>query len=339
MQSTKKLFWIILFFGLIGGGCFSFKKSHSAEYLADRLVHLLITESLPLGKPKEPLRQETITLGKWIRDELITNAGQSFRMDHDTDSIESSRTQNRIPISRALIQQLQNINNFLFMNRAVPKSEIAFERIQKAVLSDASIQSIRTIVMMSMKETQSELGGLASIDPSGSHIHFLLVPSETDDLLASMEICDDPAEAVKTLRDLHARLPFLTIRAERTIDFLESDHPEEQKRHYYHEFLGLFRFYAAYSYLLGQERQFVYIAQHRLPGYFIGVFHIHPSGNPPSVEDRLGSFLQKNLVIEPKEDGFEVHYIFYGHNLNEESRVIRYRNDSWNLTSSADPVH
>jgi len=318
------------------GACTGQKRTPDKDVLSDRLVNLLISENLKFTQTNSDLLNETKDIGLWMRKQLVANPVQYFSIDAGTKSLNMSGSKSQIVLSQTLIDHLVRLDTFFKRNASVPKTYYSIENIRQAILSEKSIASIKQLIIRDKTNNFSETGGVASLDESC--IHFLPVESNNEEYAKLLSSYESPSEALMKLNSVHEHLPFLKTRAMYIIKILEGNLPNEAKTKVYREFLNLFLFYSRHSYVLDQSKQYSWIAKYDAPGYYLGLFHVHPQDNAPSPEDRIESILRRNLIIMPTENGFDIHYLFYGAHPKDPPEIITYRDAFWNLSDDDDRV-
>jgi len=319
--------YVIFILAILTGvfsGCGHREGITDRKILHDRLINLMITENLPFGKDGTALRTEIITAGKWLKKHLVRDSSRRFRFMDDPPAIMVVKDPDVLNISNRCYQYLVRLQTFFIRNHAVPKQIFERENLERAFLSQESRSRITELVEKSMENNRSETGGVATLDESGGEVNFLPIESLNEKLMDYLESAGrDPVSAMECLEDIRPVLPVLKIRAARTLDAMISASTQKEKLMIYRGFLDLYRTYSVYSYDLDQASQYAAIAASGAPGYYLGLFHVHPQNNRPSPEDRIQSFLKPNIVIVPLNHGYEIHILDYRIHPDPEPVIFR----------------
>ncbi len=307
--------------------CSSCRKTNSDPHVVqDRLLNFLITKQLPLGPEDSPLRSEYLQLGDWLQSQLKQNSRETFLLESAPASIVAKNSGEVFPVSNGLFNRLFRLQDFFFRNQAVPRQALSWKRVKKAILSDYSINQINHLIDASKQNLWSETGGVVTLDEARDKAYFLPIKSVNSEIADELVAAGNQVETARTTLENHLEtLPFLKVRAQRTIDILSGELPDAKKLAAYQEFLELFRFYSKNSYILGQNHLYAEVAEVGLPGIYFGQFHVHPPANRPSTEDKIDSFVRRNLVIVPLDNGFEVHYLDFTAGSKPDEQVVTYR--------------
>lgn len=305
-------------------GCGNRAISLPDNQLHDRLLDLLVTDSLPLDHDGDT--PVIAPLGSWIRKSLAQTPRERFQFT--ATGIGSVGEHHNFEVNQNIKDQLIRLNDFYRRNTAVAKTVFAPEAIEKGFRHPATVADVKDLIKQADANTYSETGGLAAIDANTQQIHFLPVTSLNEIYARKLTRDRDWNRLLPILKSAGKEIPFLPVRTQRLIDTLQRDSGEDEKNRVFDSYMDLFLFYSRYSYVGRHGYKFGEIARHGLPGYYLGLFHVHPADNTPSPEDRMESILRKNLVIIPRTGGFEVQYLFYGAQPDAEPQIISVRDDS-----------
>jgi hypothetical protein len=325
MSSVGVLAVTIVSFMVLAAGCFPTQKPFGPESLSDRLLNLLIQQKLPLDEPGTPVQGEVERCGEWLREQLVKNPAESFRFEpYDNRLVaESSGLARRlVPELSYLLNQL---NTFFHFNSAVPQEYFTSDFIKGRILHPLSRDRIIELIEIDKRESISEIGGVVIADPEKDYMEFHIIESDNARWVRSLRQNTDPEMFSVTLRKILPKLPFVRLRAQRTLDILQStDTDNDNKQLAIDSFMELLSYYSRYSYILDQGSQYAAIAKLGISGVYMGIFHIHPEDNLPSMDDKIGSILRKNFVFVPTTDAIEVHYLDFSGDLRDTSLVIHF---------------
>ncbi len=253
---------------------------------------------------------EILGLGDWIRAEIGHSPQTLFLLEETARRIATSDGRAATEMSPLVFERILHLHRFFLMNRPVDKNLFGIDHIRKAALHPDSRDRIFKILEQDQQQTYSETGGIAAIDPQTRTLVFLSIPSELSTLAGRVnESITDLEVMEQVLREIRDRVPFLTIRIDRTIDMISGDADSQARLAYAAEFLDLFNYYLRHTYYIDQSAQYSAIAREGFSGLYLGVFHVHPKDNPPSPEDRFESIFKRNLVLVPTDAGCDLHYL------------------------------
>ncbi len=294
--------------------------------LHDRLIDLLVTNNLPLPPESDDGHPEMRDLGTWTRKSIARMHREQFLFTRH--GIHTAETAQDFAVSHDLLASLIRLNAFFTRNTAVIKTVFEASAVEQAFRHPSTVSDMRNLIKLADSNTLSETGGIAAIDAATHRVHFLPVTSLNEVYARKLTQDRDWGRLLPILEDIRQEIPFLPVRTRRIIDTLKSETGDAEKNQAYESYLELFLFYSRYGYIGSQSQQYAEIATHGLPGYYLGLFHVHPPDNTPSPEDRMESILRKNLVIIPRAGGIEIQYLFYGGQPDAEPQIIFIRTDS-----------
>lgn len=320
--------WVmILMFLIVPAGCLPWQRPTGPMMLSDRLVNLLILQQLPMGDPDSPLRGEVERCGDWIRRKLKDNPAETFRLDPDDNRMTAVQSSSERMLVPELAIRLHRLNTYFKANAGVPRDLFETDSIHRMIRHPASQQSIRSMILLDASETLSETGGIVLADPETGVLSFRPIQSDNSRWFQRLRGADSSEEFSRELTSILPELPWLEVRARRTIDILDGGAIDEDGtagRQAIDSFMDLMSHYARYSYILSQGRQYAAIAEMEdTGGVYMGVFHVHPPDNPPSPEDKSGSLLKKNFVLVPQGEEIQVHYLDFSLNPAADASVVR----------------
>lgn len=307
-------------------GCAPWKRPTGAGQISDRLINFLLNQELPLGDAGSPVRSAVQRCGIWVRDQLERSPEQRFTLDAGTRSIIAEATGDRHVLSPELAPPLMDLNRFFQTNAAVDKTLFTVENVRNVLNHPRSKATVETMIARDRDETVTETGGVVTLDPSGEFLRFHPIRSDNGRWIDRLKIPESPAGFAVELRRILPDLPYLKVRAKRALMLTEDDTlPEAERAAARDDFIDLLSYRSRYSYFLEQGTQYAAIAEQGINGVYMGVFHVHPPDNPPSMEDRAGSIFRKNFVLIPVAGGVEVQYLDFTADLSAEPAVIRWR--------------
>ncbi len=325
LSSARNRFYsLVLILAL--SACLSPRQSKTPSELSDRLLNLLIQNQLPLGTPESALRGEVERCGQWIRAQLQKNPGETFRLESNDNRIVAVKGKGSRLLVPELFQHLDRLNAFFHLNSAVPRSLFSPDSVRQLVLHSRSRAAIEDLIQRDYEETITEIGGIVTVPQGADFLEFHLIDSENARLVRRLQTISTPKAFARDLSLLLPSLPFLQVRAQRTIDILTTEADltdDQQKEDTIESFMDLLIYYSRHSYILEQGTQYAAVAEAGISGVYMGVFHIHPPGNPPSLEDKAGSLLRKNFVIVPEADHIQIHYLDFSADPAQEPEVFR----------------
>jgi len=322
LSSTKFILIFITF--LLISGCLQSNRSNQEGYISDRLLGFLLTQSFPLGKADSPLRNETQRCSQWLKNELIISPAQRFRLDSGTNSIICVTNSHSKMLLPSLFQTLEQLNNFFIINSAVKKEIYSPDNIRSLVLKPESKINVEKMLETDETEQFSETGGVVTYNQKKNILEFTIIESDNARWVKNLRKCDSPFLYARELSKIMKQLPYLTVRASRTLSIIKEGDTRQQLDAM-KSFSELVEFQSRYSYILNQDTQYASIATQGISGIYMGVFHVHPLNNQPSIEDKLGSLLRKNFVLVPTTDGVEVHYLDFTTDLSAEPEIIKWQ--------------
>ncbi len=307
--------------------CLSPRQPNAPSELTDRLLNLLIQNQLPLSSPESALRSEVERCGQWLRTQLQADSGEIFRFDSDDNriiAVKAGRSRLLVP---ELFQHLEKLNAYFHLNSAVPRSLFSSDSVQQLLLHSRSRTAIEELIRQDSEEMITEIGGIVTVPPQADFLEFHVIDSENARLVRRLQAITSPKDFARELTLILPSLPYLRVRAQRTIDILASKagaSSDQQQEDAIESFMDLLLYYSKHSYILDQGTQYATIAEAGIFGFYMGVFHVHPPGNPPSMEDKVGSLLRKNFVIVPETDHVQIHYLDFSADPASEPDVFRF---------------
>lgn len=313
----------LLVIAVIIGACLRSSRPQGTDMVSDRLTNFLITESLPLGHETSSVRSEVTRCSSWLRNQLKQDPAQHFRLDSGLRVLTATATGKQLMLSPELFTPLQNLNAFFHLNAAVDRQLFTRENIH-AILQDQTIKAALTqLIQEDSHRLASETGGVVLLDPAKQTLKFHVIRSDNEIWYHTLAEQESPEQFVLELKKIRSTLPYLKVRANRTISIIENEvDTEAEQRQEMARFLDLLLTHTRYSYVLDQRTQYSTIAQEGWYGYYMGVFHIHPPDNPPSIEDKIGSLLRKNFVVVPRDPSIEVHYLDFTGDFTADPEII-----------------
>jgi hypothetical protein len=327
LLSSERIRFVAFVLLIMMTGCFPVRRSVSPAVMSDRLLNMLLQNQLPLGTPESPLRAEVQRCGQWLRIQLENDPAATFRLEPEDNRIVSANSGNSRILVPELSELLDRLNSFFLLNSAVPRSMFTPGAIRRLLLHSASRAAIMELIRLDQQEKTSEIGGVVTVQQDAGFLEFHVIESENARWVRRLQNIDSPAVFARELQSMLPSIPFLRVRAERTLDVLLSPekHSDNDKvQDAIDSFLDLLQYHSQYSYILDQGTQYAAIAEAGIHGIYMGVFHVHPPGNPPSLEDKAGSILRKNFVIVPGDGDVEVHYLDFTADLAGTPEIIRF---------------
>ncbi|MCD4653319.1 hypothetical protein K8T06_05235 [bacterium] len=323
-MSSILIIIILLIFSALSG-CIQANRPSGDNAVSDRLISFILTQKLPLGKPASPLRNDLQRCSHWIRKELTEDPTQHFQLNPGTNSIIAMKTSNSRILTPTLFQPLIQLNSFFQTNSAVDKKTFLPENIRHVMLKSESKAAVERMIEIDRSEDISETGGVVILDPKKNILRFFVIEPDNARWMRKLQEAESPKAFVHELKRIKPLLPYLSVRADRTIAILENKtNTDKKSQETINGFLDLFRFHSRYSYILDQGTQYAAIAEQNISGIYMGIFHVHPPDNQPSIEDKIGSLLRKNFVLIPVENGIEVHYLNFTADPSAKIEIIRW---------------
>lgn len=323
-------------------GCLPSRRPSGPMMLSDRLVNLLIRQQLPLGDLGSPLRGEVERCGDWIRRKLQDNPSETFRLDPADNRLTAVQSSSKRMLVPDLSIRLHRLNTFFQSNAGVPRDLFERDSIHDMIRQSVSQENIRAMIRLDASESASETGGIVLADPETGVLSFHPIESDNARWIRRLQQADSFEKFSRELERILPELPWLEVRARRTLDILSSGGVGEDGtagQQAIDSFMDLMSYYARYSYILSQGNQYGALAEmDDIGGVYMGIFHVHPPDNPPSPEDRSGSLLKKNFVLVPHGADIEVHYLDFSVNPTAEASVVRISASGEASALSGEPV-
>lgn len=210
--------------------------------------------------------------------------------------------------------QLRNISNFYNNVRTHSGFSVPEESLQDAFLHEHSQQQLTAIVEKSQERLYSEVGGLLILHQTHDNPSLEFVPIKGIDEEFTRELRQADGNFSlqwKLLRDNPQRFYFLEFDYHACLRQLNRKISMEAKEARLKMFLDLYFFTSKYTYEPSFE-DFIEVVGIGLKGRYLGLFHVHPEENLPSLEDKAASLLQPQYVVVPRENGVSLYRCRWG---------------------------
>lgn len=236
-----------------------------------------------------------------------------------------------VTIDAAMLDCLHRINSYFLRNRVVKRRYLDYEAVTWSVLNAATISNATHMLRYAEQEQQAEVGGFVLIEHPGGGIppvlHFHHLPSDGLEWAARLQKELDHTQKLVELIETGSPPPYF-LRDRFALARRELRNCETPEKRYARAriFADHYLYIVRYSYIFPQKQYYRYLSRQQTRGYYLGVFHVHPPENPPSAEDKYASIFRRNLVLVPRQTGFDLHYLFQQENPDSPWKTISYRN-------------
>lgn len=312
--------------------------------LSDFTLELLLTKLLlPATSQFGAAITHADAIQNWLANALKQDPNSAFYLalfeDKSGELIPVHKAKKLVPNEAAIFfldsptaWGLVNLDRFLVQNARLPRRWFEWQVLAKSLNSDRTVARIQQIIRESTMPGLTEVGGFVTItqpDTQLPELEFYPLHSDSTAFIVELQkVRDQPERVLALITSQAENFSWFETERQQLLRELPRYQDPEAKAQRLDLFLDTFFSLAKLSYFPSQAEFHERAMNGGITGYYFSGFHVHPFDDLPSYPDRMASWLNRNLIITPTLNGFDLYYLFYGSKPREGGRRISYSIES-----------